>query len=146
MLRCITGFVLAGFLLSSGVQAAEPLQHSEDTPAAVKANVEAGKALIVDVREQEEWDAGHLKAAILIPKSKLDDDALVASLLKKLPKDKVIYTHCGRGGRALVCGEVLKKAGYDVRPLKANYKQLGEAGLETVEAKDSKADPKTDGK
>ena len=37
----------------------------------------------------------------------------------------------------------LKKAGYDVRPLKANYKQLGEAGLETIEPKES---PKAEGK
>jgi phage shock protein E len=139
----IMGLAVAGVVLSSVARAEEPLKHTEDTPATVKANVDAGKALIVDVREQDEWDAGHLKAAILISKSKLDDDALVANLLKKLPKDKVIYTHCGRGGRALVCGEVLKKAGYDVRPLKANYKQLGEAGLETVEPKES---PKAEGK
>ena len=135
MSRWFVGLGVIGVVLVSVASAEEPLKHTEDTPATVKANVDAGKALIVDVREQEEWDAGHLKAAILIPKSKLDDDALVANLLKKLPKDKVIYTHCGRGGRALVCGEVLKKAGYDVRPLKANYKRLGEAGLETIEPK-----------
>jgi phage shock protein E len=132
MSRWTLGLWLAAVAALAPIAAAEePLKHTEDTPATVKANVDAGKALIVDVREQEEWDAGHLKAAILIPKSKL-----VANLLKKLPKDKVIYTHCGRGGRALVCGEVLKKAGYDVRPLKANYKQLGEAGLETIEPKE----------
>ena len=54
----------------------------------------------------------------------------LAELLRGLPKDKIIYTHCKAGGRALVCGDILKKQGYDVRPLKPGYEALIQAGFE----------------
>jgi rhodanese-related sulfurtransferase len=110
--------------------AQEPLTHTKETLADVKKNVESGKAVILDVREPSETDAGHLKGAVLIPQSKLKVETELAALLKDLPKDKVIYTHCKAGGRALTCGEILKKQGYDVRPLKPGYEQLIQAGFE----------------
>ena len=114
-------------------QAQEAPSHTKDTLADVKKNVESGKAIIVDVREQNEWDAGHLKGAILVPRSELAVDSELAGLLKQLPKDKVIYTHCKAGGRALACGEILRKHGYDVRPLKPGYDDLIEAGFQKAE-------------
>ena len=108
----------------------EPLAHTKDSLDTVKENVKAGKAVIVDVREQSEWDEAHLKGAIHIPKSKLEVATEIEALLKKIPKDKVIYTHCKAGGRALTCGKILKQHGYDVRPLKPGIQQLLDAGLE----------------
>jgi phage shock protein E len=119
---------LAGFALGE-----EPLVHTKDSLDTVKANVKEGKAVIVDVREQDEWDAGHLKEAILIPRSKLQDGAEAAELVKKLDKSKIVYTHCRAGGRALACGEMLKKQGFDVRPLKAGYADLIGAGFEKAD-------------
>jgi phage shock protein E len=119
---------LAGFALGE-----EPLAHTKDSLDTVKANVKEGKAVIVDVREQDEWDAGHLKEAILIPRSKLQDGAEAAELVKKLDKSKIVYTHCRAGGRALACGEMLKKQGFDVRPLKAGYADLIGAGFEKAD-------------
>ena len=121
--------------VSAFAWAEEPLTHTKDSLDTVKENVKAGKAVILDVREQNEWDEAHVKGAIHIPKSKLDDPAQVAELLKKVPKDKVVYAHCRAGRRALACGEILKKQGYDVRPLKAGTSELLEAGFEKGEAK-----------
>ena len=123
-------FLLSAPLLCS---ADEPLVHTKDSLDTVKESVKAGKAVIVDVREQNEWDAGHLKGAILAPQSKLNSAADITALLKTLPKDKVIYTHCAAGRRALVCGDILKKHGFDVRPLKTGYKDLVVAGFEKEE-------------
>lgn len=119
--------------LAAIAQAQEKAVHTKDTLAEVKKNVESGKAVLLDVREQSEWNAGHVKGAILIPRSKLIVDSELAGLLKQLPKDKVIYTHCKAGGRALACGEILKKHGYDVRPLKPGYDDLIQAGFERAE-------------
>lgn len=47
-----------------------------------------GKAIVVDVRSQAMWDAGHIKGAKLIP---LPD---VATRANELPKDKMIVTYC----------------------------------------------------
>lgn len=105
-------------------------RHTKDSLDAIKENVKSGKALIVDVREKSETDDGYLKGAILLPQSKLKNESLVPELLKILPKDKVIYTHCKAGGRSLICGDILKKHGYDVRPLKPGYDDLIQAGFE----------------
>jgi rhodanese-related sulfurtransferase len=115
--------------------AQEALTHTKDSLDAVKDNLKSGKALIVDVREQNEWDNGHLKGAILVPQSKLKAEGQLTELLKVLPKDKIIYTHCRAGGRALACGDILKKQGYDVRPLKPGFDDLLKAGFEKSEAK-----------
>jgi rhodanese-related sulfurtransferase len=122
-------------LMGDVAWAQEPLTHTKDTLADVKKNVESGKAVIIDVREQNEWDAGHLKAATLMPRSKLTLESELAEMVKKLPKDKIIYTHCRAGGRALTCGELLKKQGFDVRPLKPGYEELVAAGFEKAEDK-----------
>jgi phage shock protein E len=126
MLAAAVGLVL----LSVRVGAQEPPMHTKDSLDTVKENLKAGKAVLLDVREQKEWDAGHLKAARLVPQSKLKMESSLDDLLKTLPKDKVIYTHCRGGNRALACGEILKKYGFDVRPLKAGYQDLVEAGFE----------------
>jgi phage shock protein E len=117
-------------LLTSLTTFADEPTHTKDTLATVKENVKAGKAQIVDVREQAEWNDGHVAGAIHLPKSQLDNKAKVAELVKKLDKNKIIYTHCKAGGRALACGELLKKEGFDVRPLKPGFSQLIEAGFE----------------
>jgi phage shock protein E len=131
-------FVSGLALLTFGVvrvAMGQDLAHTKDSLDAVKENVKAGKAVIVDVREQGEWDAGHLKGAILAPLSKLKSETQATELLKLLPKDKVIYTHCKAGGRSLTCGDILKAHGYDVRPLKPGYDDLLKAGFEKAEAK-----------
>jgi rhodanese-related sulfurtransferase len=117
------------------VSAQDALSHTKDSLDTVKENVKSGKAVIVDVREQNEWDAGHLKGAILIPQSKLKVESQLAGLLKGVSKDKIIYTHCRAGGRALTCGDILKKQGYDVRPLKPGFDDLIQAGFEKAPAK-----------
>jgi rhodanese-related sulfurtransferase len=131
-------FVAVGYLLvSSTLFAAEPLTHTKDSLDEVKANVKAGKAILLDVREQSEWDAAHVAGAVHIPKSKLDAASAeeLPKLLIKLDKGTVIYTHCKGGGRALFCGELLKKQGYDVRPLKPGINELLQAGFEKAAGK-----------
>jgi rhodanese-related sulfurtransferase len=120
--------LLLAFSTCLAAEEKEPV-HTKDTLETVKKNVEAQKAVIVDVREESEWKAGHLAGAIHLPSSKLNLESELAELVKKLPKDKVIYTHCKAGGRALRCGEVLKKQGFDVRPLKPGYEELVKAGF-----------------
>jgi rhodanese-related sulfurtransferase len=103
-------------------------EHTKDSLATVMNNVLAGKAILLDVREQREWDAGHLRDATLLPLSRLrdiDPDALT----RALPRDKVVYCHCAAGVRVLPAADILQKYGYDVRPLKAGYKELLRAGF-----------------
>lgn len=107
--------------------------HTKDSLDKVKQGVAEKKAVIVDVREQSEWNAGHLAEAKFVPLSKLSAEykspAFIEQLAKDLPKDKIIYCHCKAGARALGAADLFEELGYDVRPLKEGYSALIEAGF-----------------
>jgi len=104
--------------------------YTKDSIDKVKANLKGKKAILLDVREESEWDAGHLKVAQLLPLSRLNAGIASAELATILPTDRTIYAHCGSGRRALDAAEILLKAGYSVEPLKTGYADLVKAGFE----------------
>ena len=111
------------------LSAARAADHTKDTTDAVKKAVAADKAVLLDVREKTEWDDGHLKDAKLLPLSLLKAGAKAEDVAKIIPKDKIVYCHCGSGVRCLKAADELKKFGYDVRPLKPGYADLLKAGF-----------------
>lgn len=109
------------------VASAFAAEHTKDSLKVVKENVDAKKAVLVDVREKSEWDKGHIEGAVFLPLSELQAGVEPKSLAEKLPKGKVYYTHCVVGKRSVTAGNILEKRGYDVRPLKAGYEELLQA-------------------
>lgn len=111
-------------------------KHTGDSLETVKKNLADGKAMILDVREHSEWDAGHLKLAKLLPLSEFANSDKKKEIAEKtLDKTKIIYTHCKAGGRCLTAAKHLKALGYDVRALKPGYEDLLKAGFEKAEEK-----------
>lgn len=64
--------------------------------------------LILDVRSNEEFSAGHLKESKNIPVQSLS--LKIASLLDW--KDKKVLVYCHSGGRSMVASQMLKKSGF----------------------------------
>ena len=96
----------------------------------VQENLATHKAVLVDVREPGEWKEGHVEGAISLPLSSLKKKGVDTSALEhQVPKDKIVYTHCVMGVRALKAAKILEKLGYNVRPLKAGYEDLVKAGF-----------------
>ncbi len=126
-------FLLAVALVAPNATFA--LEHTRDSLATVKRGVAEQKAVLVDVREKEEWEDGHLRDARLLPLSALERGVRQEDLARALPKDKVIYLHCAAGGRCVQAAAILKKQGYDVRPLKAGYNDLLKAGFSAAAGK-----------
>jgi sulfur-carrier protein adenylyltransferase/sulfurtransferase len=85
---------------------------------------------IVDVREQHEWDAGHIPGAELIPLGTVADVAA-----ERLPrKDERIVLHCAAGVRSAVAAYQLQQLGYtNVSSMAGGFSAWRELGLE-VEA------------
>src|SRR5687767_7337489 len=129
------GVAAAAVALVVSLAPAWAADHTKDTPEEVKKAVADGKAVLLDVREKEEWDDGHLKDATLLPLSTFKGGAKAEDVAKVAPKDKVVYVHCGSGVRCLKAADELKKLGYDVRPLKPGYRELLKAGFEPAEKK-----------
>lgn len=50
--------------------------------------VKEGKAVVIDVRSQDAYDAGHIPGAKVIPAGE------ILNHLSELPKDKLIITYC----------------------------------------------------
>lgn len=66
-----------------------------------------GEAIMVDVRQESEWDAGHAPMASLIPLAELPDH------LDELPRDRLIICACRSGGRSLRAATFLQQEGFD---------------------------------
>jgi phage shock protein E len=121
--------------LAASLSYVRAADHTKDTPEEVKKALKDGKAVLLDVREIDEWDDGHLKDAKLLPLSTLKAGAKADDVAKVAPKNTIIYCHCGSGVRSLKAADELKKLGYDVRPLKPGHKELLKAGFEPAEKK-----------
>ncbi len=63
--------------------------------------------LILDVRTQEEWDAGHVPNATLIPLDQLE------SRLSELPEDQEIVVICRSGNRSATGRDILLSSGFE---------------------------------
>lgn len=72
--------------------------------------------LLIDVRNQSEWDEGSIPGATHIMLGTLTDR------LNELPKDKVYIMQCHSGGRSAIAVSLLQAAGYrNVLNLKGGY-------------------------
>ena len=64
--------------------------------------------ILLDVREQSEWDAGHLEDDVFIPRGLLE-----FKVANEIPnKSSNIVVLCKSGGRAALAGQTLQELGY----------------------------------
>ncbi len=66
------------------------------------------KPLIIDVRTEAEWNAGHIEGAILIPYESIGER--IGAVTKD--KSRRIYVYCRSGRRSQIAKESLEKLGY----------------------------------
>ena len=94
----------------------------EDLRARLAANP---KLVLIDVREESEWAAGHAIEATHLGKGILERD-----LEGRYPdKDAEIVMYCGGGFRSALTCDAAQKMGYtNVRSLIGGYKALAAAG------------------
>ena len=94
----------------------EKEMYQQITAEEAKKIMDSGeKHIILDTREQDEYDEGHIKGAILIPYTEIDNKAE-----EMLPdKDALMLVYCRSGRRSKIAAESLAKLGY------ANVKEFG---------------------
>jgi DMSO/TMAO reductase YedYZ molybdopterin-dependent catalytic subunit/rhodanese-related sulfurtransferase len=92
---------------------------------AAAALVDAG-ALLLDVREPGEWQAGHVAQAWLLPMGQ------VARHRGDLPRERRIVVACRSGGRSAAVAEALRAWGLDAVNLSGGMTAWGLAGLPVV--------------
>lgn len=108
LLSCL----LIGILVSIGLSAQESKPKNESAVpeievTEVKKKLDRGDSFIlIDVREQNEWDAGHIQAARHIPLKELKGH------LSQLDKNSEVIVYCKSGKRSQTGGKILKEAGF----------------------------------
>src|SRR5213080_1391254 len=99
---------------------------TEISPQDAAAKLESSQVTIVDVRDKDEWDEGHIPGAIHMSRGTIELD-----IEEKVPDaNTMIICHCGGGGRGALATESLQKMGYkNVRNMAGGFKAWKAAGL-----------------
>ena len=97
----------------------------EVDPQTGQAMVASG-ATLLDVRHQEEWDAGHAPDAMFLPLDQLGDR------YTELPTDRANVVICRSGARSARAAEALVGAGYNAVNLAGGMKAWVADGLACV--------------
>lgn len=125
---CVIMFFVCGLLASCGndssigmiggadgptsimiTEKGEEAMYEQITPQEAKEIMDSGKEyILLDVREQEEFDESHIPGAILIPYTEIENRAE-----KELTdKEALILVYCRSGRRSKIASESLAKLGY----------------------------------
>ncbi len=92
-------------------------------PAAAKAQIDAIRPFILDVREASEYKGGYIPGAVNIPIRELP------AKLAQVPKDKPILIYCGSGHRGAMALIYLRGQGYNAKNIMGGFKAWTEANL-----------------
>jgi molybdopterin/thiamine biosynthesis adenylyltransferase/rhodanese-related sulfurtransferase len=101
----------------------------EATPQQVAEMLRSGDVQLGDVRETDEWNAGHLPGAVHVPKSFLEQWAE-----DRIPdKGKTTVLYCAGGVRSAMAADTLGKLGYtNVISMTGGFNRWKDSGFEYV--------------
>ena len=92
----------------------ELLQQTRDEISEVDAEgarrlIDTGQPVVVDVREQDEWDEGHIPGAVHIPRGFLE-----SRIERAVPDpEQTVILYCSAGNRSAFAAKTLAELGYD---------------------------------
>ncbi len=79
----------------------------EVSPQRAKELLDRGEAVVVDVREDYEREAGHIEGSVHIALQRLTAEA------ESLPRDRPIVFQCRVGARSAMAAQAFRASGYD---------------------------------
>ena len=89
----------------------EPYYRVDSPEAKSILDADPGNTVVVDVRRDDEWVAGHVTGAIHVP---IDD---LTDRMDEVPRDKKLLFICAAGVRSGLACEVAASMGYDTENL-----------------------------
>lgn len=85
------------------------------------------RTLLIDVREESEWEAGHVDGAVHVSRSYLEQDIEAAAP----DRDRPIVLYCAGGIRSLFAGQTLQELGYtNVASMTGGFQSWKAQGLD----------------
>ena len=101
---------------ASGEHSLEPIRVAE--------LLEAGDADVIDVREDDEWDAGRVPGARHVPI--LD----VAAQAETLDRERRVVFYCRGGNRSALVADAFRAGGYQAHNMAGGISAWAQAGLD----------------
>ena len=83
--------------------------YQQITQETAKEMMDTQEVLILDVREQHEYDSGHIPGAVLLPVGTITEDT-AAAVIDDL--DTVVLVYCRSGNRSKTASQALVDLGY----------------------------------
>ena len=109
-MKRIFPLMLAMLLVLTGCGGtAEENTYQQITQEEAKNMMDTQEAIVLDVREQDEFDAGHIPGAVLLPVGTITKDS-AAAVIPEL--DSVVLVYCRSGNRSKKASQALVELGY----------------------------------
>lgn len=104
------GYLLMLLLALTGCGSDGAEGYQQITAEEAKAIMEEQETeIVLDVREQEEYDSGHIPGAILLPVGTIEEE----SAAEVIPaKDTTVLVYCRSGNRSKTASAALAELGY----------------------------------
>ena len=83
--------------------------YQQITQEEAKEMMDSQEVVILDVREQDEYDGGHIPGAVLLPVSTINEETAAGVIPDK---DATVLVYCRSGNRSKTASSVLADLGY----------------------------------
>ena len=103
--------LLLSLLLLTGCGGTSADGYQKISQEEAKEMMDTQEVIILDVREQDEYDSGHIPGAVLLPVGTIDEDTAA----EVIPgKDSTVLVYCRSGNRSKTASAALAGLGYTV--------------------------------
>lgn len=111
MIKRMFPAVLAILLLFTGCGGnnVEQDSYQQITQDEAKQMMDEQDVIVLDVREQGEYDGGHIPGAVLLPVGTIDEDTAAAVIPEK---ETAVLVYCRSGNRSKTASAALAELGY----------------------------------
>ena len=89
--------------------ASEEKGYQQISQEEAKEMMDSQEVLILDVREQNEYDSGHIPGAVLLPVGSITEESAAEVIPEK---DATVLVYCRSGNRSKTAAKTLAELGY----------------------------------
>ena len=109
-MKRILALILAMLLVLTGCRGSTlENTYQQITQEEAKEVMDTQEAIVLDVREQDEFDAGHIPGAVLLPVGTITKDTAAAVIPEP---DSAVLVYCRSGNRSKTASKALADLGY----------------------------------